>query len=759
MKSIRRNSRLVVDQLESRFLLAAVFWDGGGDGVLWRTAANWSNNTLPTADDDVTIDVAGNPSIVYDGLQVFPYNVTIRSLVCNESFSIRSPLTVTNGVAINSAVTTRGEEFRIDNGLTLNGSITSETYSGDIGVRLILGGDQAFIAGTGTITSTDENDRLIITNATSVNNVSQTMTIGANISMATRRFAQIGSNAGGTVVNNGHLSVVGPEQLNDVGRLGGVNQQFINNGTMSFVDTITSLYNVVNSPTGSITAQEGQLNFNADEGNEGPFSWDNNGSISTTETLVSFLDTFEFEDIGNFTVTGGMARVGGTMQNIGRIATLTESIPELYLVGSINGGTVNAIGSASIVSSSAWINGVTRSGMLYGVTLNAPLRVSSGHEIQIRNGLTLNSTLGAANQDIDASVEFSGASHQTLNGTGSILSLGTGECGVINSQRNLTTGQGFDLTIGSEIKINLAKNSYVHTSYGKTTNYGVITFQGTGGPTFTGSARMSTSREFRNYGTIRAFNSVSVNLDHLVNEVGGVIEANASRMIFREQSASISWNNDGVLNNVGGEFQFTGNFTWDDIGAFTRSGNSVMRIVGTLDNTGQTREFNDQTGDWIITGGTILNGTVTTTSGHQLIPQGATFIDVTINTDLTVTDATSIFIHNSLTLNGTIKFVSPSSNGNRLYFRGTGMTVMGVGQIRFETLASAGLYNECIVNSVPQPLVFGAGIDLRLDASTSIIAGTGATTRLDGHMLMVGNTVSDIRIGSTGSKFINNGSI
>src|SRR4051812_641587 len=52
--------------LEPRRLFAAVSWDGGGDGVHWTSAANWSTDALPTAADDVTISITGSPTVILD---------------------------------------------------------------------------------------------------------------------------------------------------------------------------------------------------------------------------------------------------------------------------------------------------------------------------------------------------------------------------------------------------------------------------------------------------------------------------------------------------------------------------------------------------------------------------------------------------------------------------------------------------------------------------------------------------------------------
>ena len=49
----------ILEPLEARIAPAAVFWDGGGDGINWTNAGNWSNNAVPTAADDVTINPGG----------------------------------------------------------------------------------------------------------------------------------------------------------------------------------------------------------------------------------------------------------------------------------------------------------------------------------------------------------------------------------------------------------------------------------------------------------------------------------------------------------------------------------------------------------------------------------------------------------------------------------------------------------------------------------------------------------------------------
>ena len=65
-------------------------WTGQGDGIHWTDASNWAGNSLPTASDDVFINVAAsNPTIDVSGVQ------TVRSINSNETLHISGSLSIT----------------------------------------------------------------------------------------------------------------------------------------------------------------------------------------------------------------------------------------------------------------------------------------------------------------------------------------------------------------------------------------------------------------------------------------------------------------------------------------------------------------------------------------------------------------------------------------------------------------------------------------------------------------------------------------
>jgi hypothetical protein len=84
IRNLHRAARRATSEiLEARRLLAAVNWDAGGDGVNWTDSLNWSTDALPGSADDVTVDVAGAPTI-----QISSGTQSVRSLTCNENLSL-----------------------------------------------------------------------------------------------------------------------------------------------------------------------------------------------------------------------------------------------------------------------------------------------------------------------------------------------------------------------------------------------------------------------------------------------------------------------------------------------------------------------------------------------------------------------------------------------------------------------------------------------------------------------------------------------
>ncbi|HND55065.1 MAG TPA: hypothetical protein PLV92_21775, partial [Pirellulaceae bacterium] len=88
---LRKQLRLSLEPLEDRRLLAVVKWINAAGGA-WNVGANWDTGAVPTAADDVTIDVANaNVTITHSAGAD-----TVRSLTTNETVALSGgTLTVT----------------------------------------------------------------------------------------------------------------------------------------------------------------------------------------------------------------------------------------------------------------------------------------------------------------------------------------------------------------------------------------------------------------------------------------------------------------------------------------------------------------------------------------------------------------------------------------------------------------------------------------------------------------------------------------
>ncbi len=139
---MKRSRRLfsAVEQLETRALLAAISWDGGGDGTHWLDPVNWSTNTLPSSTDNVTIDVPGSITVSLDSSP----NAAVASLTLRETLRLNtSTLTVgtlnvggTVDLGTTSVLATTGAAFFT---LTPSAKLKLDMASGTVYGRLVVG--------------------------------------------------------------------------------------------------------------------------------------------------------------------------------------------------------------------------------------------------------------------------------------------------------------------------------------------------------------------------------------------------------------------------------------------------------------------------------------------------------------------------------------------------------------------------------------------------------------------------------------------
>ena len=81
--SRRSSEHTLLEQLESRQLLATITWDGGGDGTTLTQGTNWTGDVLPGGADDAVINVGGTPTIAFSS-----GTFSVNSLTCAETFNM-----------------------------------------------------------------------------------------------------------------------------------------------------------------------------------------------------------------------------------------------------------------------------------------------------------------------------------------------------------------------------------------------------------------------------------------------------------------------------------------------------------------------------------------------------------------------------------------------------------------------------------------------------------------------------------------------
>ncbi len=213
----RSNRRLIshrharIETLESRALLAAVTWDGGGLTDNWSDALNWSDDNIPDAAADITFDATSVKNSVID--PVFTASGgSIRSLNIDTAYTGQvslgaETLSVSSGFTIDTA-----SSFDAGTGLvrfTGNHSVNSaaslhdlEIDTGAFGVTLL---QDLNISNAFTITTTDYFQ---------TSGGSRNFNVGGNVISNDASFANI--NVVVSFVGTGHQTITGSGELASV---------------------------------------------------------------------------------------------------------------------------------------------------------------------------------------------------------------------------------------------------------------------------------------------------------------------------------------------------------------------------------------------------------------------------------------------------------------------------------------------------------------------------------------------------------------
>ncbi|MFO0969304.1 MAG: LamG-like jellyroll fold domain-containing protein [Gemmataceae bacterium] len=117
--TVRATDGVAAFDTKSFSIQVASLWVGGsGD---WNTTANWSNNTLPGANDDVYISVAGTQTVTHSS-----GSHTVRSIYSDENFTVSGgTLTVNGDMTINGNLSITGGTLVVNGTLKVTGTFSA----------------------------------------------------------------------------------------------------------------------------------------------------------------------------------------------------------------------------------------------------------------------------------------------------------------------------------------------------------------------------------------------------------------------------------------------------------------------------------------------------------------------------------------------------------------------------------------------------------------------------------------------------------
>ncbi|HQY88746.1 MAG TPA: hypothetical protein PK402_08805, partial [Tepidisphaeraceae bacterium] len=487
-------------------MLAAVSWDGGGDGTLWSDPLNWSSNVIPTVADDVTLDVPGSPTITVTGATTRYAN----SLVSRETLLIRSDLRVTNLVTLHAPTTIDSQADFVVGSLTLESTLTFNHGT------LYFDAQQSMLDGSGSI---------LTVGYTSVRSVTS-LVIGEDIEVS----GAFGFNLQGSLIQNyATITTTGTATMGDL------NTSLVNHGIMNFgPEANIHTYNLINASDGVVNLNNAFLRM------EG-FEWTNQGTFVLTDSDILMEGAFTYADIGTFVRTGGSIRFRADIDNQGQ---------PFYLDGigsvTIDGGLVRNV---VFEPSGDAIVRVTR-GTLRDITLNAPSMIQSGEIVVIDGLFVLNAPMrlgnGLGNQ---GELRIDPAS---WSGTGSIWSSGP-EANKLYIPN----------VIPSWLSITLDDRDWLYTS-SPLINNGTLRFVGDGVVDY--EAVFSGATSVVNNGTFSVENGMKLSIPMFQNNPTGVATFSDSYVILKSSATNApSWINNGQFHFINSRVDLQGRFSHPDL--------------------------------------------------------------------------------------------------------------------------------------------------------------------------------------------------
>jgi hypothetical protein len=710
--------------LEPRQLLAAVSWDGGAGDNLWHSPGNWSTDTVPTAADDVTIDVAGSPTIV---LNSTTGSQAVNSLLTREAIQIS---TGTNLTVTTTALIEGGASVQMLGGTLTGGSWSivsgsfQTTSSGGTLNNVALGFDLLLSAASSAITirGTTSFTAARLQNGLTTLRIASGYTLNAPViaegAPTGARFVLFAFNTPGTftIGPSGSLRLA-PNCKGNFSVQDQASGVLLNNGSIIneaplyelsiLASTFTNAGNVTS--TAGITTIDGSLATNQ-------------GTIIVRQNTTLNIRSGTFDatvGIGAWTNTGGSVNFrGGNINNTGSTIALNASTGSWNLLScKLSGGSVTSADGATLrFTGLANLEDVTL-GFDVVLTESYPLLTLSGTTSMPAVRMLSTTTLRlAAGYTLSAPVIVEGPDSRTR-----LIEIGFGGPGTVT----IAPTASIRVAAGTKGNLNIFNPS---STIGTLINNGSIINEATG---FTLDIAPNT---LTNNGLIQTgAGTLSIRSATFTNSAtGSLVATNATFNIL-----PTSWSSAGSISvtsstlNLGGSFNING----INLPAITRTGGTV-NLTGVMNNVGSTLALNAATGSWTMQGGTISGGSVTAADGATLLfGSGGLLDNVAVGSELVLSALDS-----SITVKGTTTFPAARIQ-NAANFRMAAGYVLSVPVIGEG--ATSGQRSVQIAADGAGTVTVAAGGSIRLAPGTG---GNMAIVQTFGTNSSVGNLINDASI-------------
>jgi len=370
---MRTRSRLTLQRLEDRRTPATVTWDGGAGTSSWFDAANWSDDKLPAAVDDVVIATGGG--VNFNGA------AAVASISSTTPFTIAGgSLDISGTATFGSSLTHTGGTLEGSGAVTLNGpwSWTGGTVQG-VGTLVLAAG------ATGQINTT----------TSSVKVVDRAVEIAGNLNWVGNLPLQTGDGQF-TVVSGGTFDVRGNGRWEFSAGTGAMPITVAVGATMKrTVSTGTTVFDGAVKNNGSVVVDTGILNLN------GGGLWTGTASLNAVLCFTT----------GEFTLANGTSMTGAAPLAVVSGKVVVDPGTAKVAVFDQSGGTVGGPGTLEVASNWAWSGG-----LLQGA---GKLILNSGSAGKIDTGAGLVTLNGRAVESA-GSVVWVGSSAIATGGAGSL---------------------------------------------------------------------------------------------------------------------------------------------------------------------------------------------------------------------------------------------------------------------------------------------------------------------------------------------------